>query len=175
MTPWSQDRYIKAYRFAAEAHQGQLLPDSTLPYLVHLTLVAMEVIAALAVETVHNGDLAVQCALLHDVIEDTSLTPDVLLKTFGPAVASGVLALSKDPALPPERRLQDSLRRIREQPKEIWMVKMADRITNLAPPPPSWSDAKIRQYREEARLIHETLGEGSRLLADRLQGRLARY
>jgi len=39
---WSQDTYIKAYRFAAEAHNGQLVPGTTLPYLMHISMVAME-------------------------------------------------------------------------------------------------------------------------------------
>jgi len=47
----------------------------------------------------------------------------------------GVSALSKDEAVPKEKELEDSLHRIREQPAEILMVKLADRITNLQPPP----------------------------------------
>jgi hypothetical protein len=31
--PWSQDLYIKAYQYAAKAHNGQLLPGSELPCL----------------------------------------------------------------------------------------------------------------------------------------------
>ena len=60
---WSQDTYIKAYRFAAEAHNGQLVPGTTLPYIMHVSFVAMEITAALSVEPVNNPDLAVQCAL----------------------------------------------------------------------------------------------------------------
>ena len=57
---WAQDKYIKAYRFAAEAHNGQLVPGTTLPYIVHISLVAMEITAALAVEPVDNPDLAIR-------------------------------------------------------------------------------------------------------------------
>jgi (p)ppGpp synthase/HD superfamily hydrolase len=68
---WSQETYAKAYRFAAEAHNGQLFPGTELPYIMHVSFVSMEVIAALAQEPELDGNLAVQCALLHDVIEDT--------------------------------------------------------------------------------------------------------
>ena len=48
---WSQDIYINAYRFAAEAHwnrkKKQVVPGTDIPYLMHFSLVAMEVIAAL--------------------------------------------------------------------------------------------------------------------------------
>lgn len=42
----SQDIYIRASRFAAEAHNGQLVPGTDLPYMLHINLVAMEVLAA---------------------------------------------------------------------------------------------------------------------------------
>jgi (p)ppGpp synthase/HD superfamily hydrolase len=93
---WSQDAYIRAYRFAAEAHNSQFVPGTTLPYIMHVSYVAMEITAALSVEQVNNPDLAVQCALLHDTIEDTKATYDDVRKRFGTDVADGVLALSKD-------------------------------------------------------------------------------
>ena len=94
---WSQDLYIKAYRFAAVAHNGQLLPGSELPYILHIGLVAMEVIGTLAREPGLDGDLAISCALLHDTLEDTDTTYSQLSETFGSRVADGVAALSKDP------------------------------------------------------------------------------
>jgi len=36
-------------KFAAEAHNGQLVTGSTLPYLMHIGMVAMEITAALSV------------------------------------------------------------------------------------------------------------------------------
>ena len=44
---WDRELYIKACQFAAQAHLGQLIPGSNLPYLLHLNLVSMEIIAAL--------------------------------------------------------------------------------------------------------------------------------
>jgi (p)ppGpp synthase/HD superfamily hydrolase len=137
---WSQDIYINAYRFAAEAHwnskKKQVVPGTDIPYLMHFSLVAMEVIAALEKESGLDENLAVQCALLHDTIEDTEITYDQLVEKFGLAVANGVNALTKDESIganiskEKKKKLQmtDSLERIRKQPKEIWMVKMADRI-----------------------------------------------
>lgn len=166
---------MRALRFAAEAHGAQTVTGTTLPYLWHVTLVTMEVIAALRVEAEHEQELAVQCALLHDVIEDTDRTEDQLRVAFGPAVASGVAALSKDKALPKDDRLPDSLRRIRAQPSEIWMVKLADRIVNLQPPPAHWDARKIAAYRDEAILIHDRLQEASPFLAERLRQKIEAY
>lgn len=172
---WSQELYIKAARFAAQAHAGQLYPGTGLPYLMHLSFVSMEVLGVLNVESGHDGDLAVQCALLHDSIEDTDTTYEQLASTFGINVADGVLALSKDPAIEKSQQLTDSLRRIRSQPTDIWIVKLADRISNLQPPPPHWTNEKIIRYRDEAIEIHTALKDASPILSLRLSKKIANY
>lgn len=172
---WSSELYVASLRFAAERHAGQLVPGSELPYLVHVVSVAAEVVATLADEPFDAPDLAVQCALLHDTLEDTETSFEELSLRFGLGVAEGVRALSKDSTLPKAERMADSLRRIREQPREIWLVKLADRVTNLAPAPPHWTRDKRTKYREEARAIHMALGEASRVLGARLLDKIARY
>ena len=182
MNNWSQDIYTKAYRFAAEAHWNsrlkQTVPGTDIPYLMHFSAVAMEVIAALETESDLDGNLAVQCALLHDVIEDTDTTYKQVVSEFGKKVADGVFALTKDKGLPTKaERMQDSLDRILLQPKEVWMVKLADRISNLQPPPSGWysKENKIIQYREEAIEIHKALQSGNAVLAERLQKKISAY
>jgi len=172
---WLPDEYIRAYRFAAYAHQGESLTGTDLPYIVHVSLVAMEVLAAIQVEPGFDGDLAVQCAILHDVLEDTRVTPAQLSCEFGERIARGVAALTKDRSLEKPRQMGDSLRRIREQPREVWMVKLADRITNLQPPPPTWNESKICEYRCEAVEIHSTLKSASPYLAARLESKIKVY
>ena len=166
---FSQDLYLAALHFAADRHRGQLVPSSERPYVVHVTSVAMEVVAA------GGGDLAVQCALLHDTIEDTATTYDEVAAAFGRAVAEGVRALSKDDRLPKAERMADSLRRIRLQPPDIWMVKLADRITNLQPAPAHWDAAKRTSYRAEAVAIADALAGASAILDARIRLKIAAY
>lgn len=172
---WSQDTYIKAYRFAALAHQGQKVTGTEIPYIQHLSFVSMEVIAALNMEKDHDGNLAVQCAILHDTIEDTATTFEQIKSEFGLPVANGVLALTKSESLPKDIQISDSLQRIKVQPQEIWMVKLADRISNLLPPPHHWTQDKITRYREDAILIYETLKDASPFLASRLASKIEGY
>jgi (p)ppGpp synthase/HD superfamily hydrolase len=172
---WSQDIFIRAFSFATRAHRDQKLFGTEYPYLYHITLVCMEVIAALNMEGDRDGDLAIQCALLHDILEDTDITTEQLRSEFGSDVSEGVEALTKNRSLSRSKRVEDSLQRIVKQPKEVWMVKMADRITNLQSPPPHWDKEKIREYREEALLIYENLREGSLLLAERLKLMIDNY
>jgi (p)ppGpp synthase/HD superfamily hydrolase len=174
---WSQDRYIKAWNFACNAHQGQLLPGSNLAYVNHLGLVAMEAMAAIIhQERIASPDLLVGCALLHDTIEDTDVSYDELLRTFGPEIALGVAALSKNSEIGSKRaQMEESLKRIQQQPQEVWMVKLADRITNLQPPPAHWHEKKMHAYRDEAILIAQTLGEASPYLCNRLWEKIDLY
>ena len=183
MGNWSREKYFKALKFSAEAHKGQLMPETDLPYVVHASLVAMEILAALTAEEVDRPNIAVQCALLHGCLEDTYIIYDDIVSKFGGYVADGVLALSKDGAVGISEdehkrhwlQLEDSLHRIKKQPREIWMVKLADRITNLQPPPSHWSDEKIERYKEGAELIHRELAPASVYLGERLRVKIDSY
>lgn len=172
---WSPDLYLRAVTFAARAHLTQKLPGSELPYLAHVVSVAAEVMQAIAREPLADPDLAVACALLHDTIEDCGVSESTLAAEFGRPVADGVLALSKDPALPKEQAMADSLRRIQQQPREVWFVKLADRINNLKDPPHYWSSAKISAYGAEALVIADALGSASPWLLARLRAKIAAY
>jgi (p)ppGpp synthase/HD superfamily hydrolase len=181
MSLWSPDAWHDAWHFAAEAHHGQLFPGSQLPYVVHVAAVAMEVGNAIARrlqigKPVARPDLAIQVALLHDVVEDTAVSLEQVRERFGDAVAEGVAAVSKDPSVGDKQaQMRDSLARIRAQPTEVWMVKLGDRITNLQAPPHYWTLEKKRAYRAEAGEIHAQLGEACDVLGPRLLDKIAAY
>jgi (p)ppGpp synthase/HD superfamily hydrolase len=83
--------------------------------------------------------------------------------------------LSKNPDLEKSQQLIDSLERIKQQPIEVWMVKLADRISNLQPPPPHWTQEKILRYRDEAIEIHTHLQSASPFLSTRLAAKIQTY
>ena len=92
-TRFSRERVVLLLASARRVCGG-----TELPYLCHPAMVAIEMVAALAHHLDANGDHAVQCALLHDTLEDTKATFEELSERFGVAVADGVLALSKSDA-----------------------------------------------------------------------------
>jgi guanosine-3',5'-bis(diphosphate) 3'-pyrophosphohydrolase len=176
MNTWDQDKYLAAWNFASIIHNGQTLPGSDIPYINHLGLVTMEAIATITNNNIDKPNLLVLCALLHDSIEDTSTTYDDIRNSFGSDIADGVLSLTKNEELPSKaEQMKDSLRRIKLQPIEVWMVKLCDRITNLQPPPKHWDKEKIANYHNEARLILNQLGEASEFLAERLRMKINIY
>lgn len=179
--PFDPDLYKRALDFAARAHGDQRVPGSGFPYVVHVAKVAMEVLAATEDEVGLDRDLAVACALLHDAVEDAPSHQErqerlaAIRAAFGVRVADGVLALTKDDTLPKQARMPDSLARIRAQPREVWLVKLADRITNLEPPPPAWPAEKRRVYHAEAERLLFALRDAGTSLPRRLEAKLAEY
>jgi (p)ppGpp synthase/HD superfamily hydrolase len=180
MSNWSPDVFKEAWNVATRYHQGQTYggpaEGEQIPYLNHIASVVMEIIWALPTDPALDSHLAIQCALLHDLLEDTPATYELVQAQFGTPVADGVLALTKDVLLPTkELQMADSLRRIQLQRKEIWMVKLADRITNLHHPPFYWDNAKILAYQQEARQIYTALHTANAALAERLHLKITQY
>jgi len=173
---WDQDQYIKAWNFASKVHNTQHVPGTDIPYINHIGLVAMEVMAAVSHTKVDNPTLAVQCALLHDTIEDCAVTFEQIQSMFGLQVADGVQALSKNKNVGDKAaQMHDSLQRIKTQSIEIALVKLADRTTNLQPPPHHWTADKCNRYCNEAQLILKQLSHASPYLAKRLADKIANY
>lgn len=174
---FSQEVYLKALKYAAKAHKEQKTPNG-LPYLTHVVSVAMEVIYASEKSNLDEEkvNLAISCALLHDTIEDTSITYDDLYTDFSPAVADGVEALSKDPLLQTKKeQMRDSIEKLMSEPYEVQMVKLADRVSNLGKPPKDWSSEKINAYYQESKFILSCLKNSNVHLSVRLEEKIEDY
>jgi len=175
-----QDYYQKAINFAGLKHADQKIPGSNKSYIVHLSNVAMEIFLA----SQHNHEFhqegfdlqfAVQVALLHDVLEDTSTTFEEIEEVFDVNIARAVLALTKNGKIPPDKQIPDSLTRIKSQPKEVWAVKLADRISNLQKPPAHWDTNKMIDYKKIAGIILLQLRGGNQYLEHRLHQKIMDY
>jgi GTP pyrophosphokinase len=120
----------KAFRFARKYHEGQSR-DSGEPYMVHPVMVA-HILADMRMDAV-----AMQTGLLHDVVEDTSVTVEQVRKEFGEEVArcvDGVTKLTKLDFFSAEDRQAESFRKMLLAMVEdirVIIVKLADRIHNM--------------------------------------------
>jgi len=175
---FSPEIYKKALAFALKAHGEQKTPEG-LPYSFHIVSVALEVINSLTHHSISydEANIAICCALLHDVNEDTTtkVTNSLEIENIE-AIVSGVAALTKDETLPTkDKQMQDSLERLQKEPKCVQMVKLADRITNLAPAPLFWNRAKRKSYVEEAKHILKALKDSNPYLAQKLQIKIDNY
>ena len=173
----TQTLYQEALKFASAKHfeKGQKVPGTNLPYDVHISNVAMEILIAGYNTPDFNIAFAVQVALLHDTIEDTATDFHELENKFGTDIATAVSALSKNEDLPKDSQMLDCLDRIILLQPEVWSVKLADRITNLQPPPSHWDNVKKIKYHKEAQTILDALGKGNAYLASRLAAKIKDY
>ncbi|HWB82921.1 MAG TPA: bifunctional (p)ppGpp synthetase/guanosine-3',5'-bis(diphosphate) 3'-pyrophosphohydrolase [Bryobacteraceae bacterium] len=120
----------KAYRIARQYHEGQTR-DSGEPYMTHPLMVA-HILADMRMDLV-----AMQTGLLHDVVEDTGLTPEQVRKEFGEEVArcvDGVTKLTKLDFFSAEERQAESFRKMllaMVNDIRVILVKLADRIHNM--------------------------------------------
>jgi (p)ppGpp synthase/HD superfamily hydrolase len=169
------DLIQKAWDFAAKKHQDQFYGDK--PYIYHIGAVVNEVYYARPyIPTSDDLYILVPCAILHDTIEDTNTTHQELINEFGYPIADGVLALTKDLSVGNKStQLTDSLDRIVDQPIEIAIVKMADRITNLGEPPYAWDIKKIVSYHKQSIEIYDRLIYANSILAGRLKLKIELY
>lgn len=157
--------------FAFQAHSNHYFPDGR-RYFTHLETVSKLSKQALDHDSSLDEGVLLSTAYLHDTIEDTEATSEDIFKIFGFIIADAVSALTKDKSLPKVEQMDNSLHRIIRMSKEVWVVKMADRIANLSQTlllsDKKWSPEYKEYYRNEAILINYTLGGASPYLSKKL-------
>ena len=120
----------KAFRFASDNHKLQTR-DSGDPYMVHPLMVS-HFLADMRMDLV-----SLETGLLHDVVEDTSVTVEDIRKNFGEDVArcvDGVTKLSKLDFFSAEERQAESFRKMllaMVNDIRVIIVKLADRLHNM--------------------------------------------
>ena len=122
---------MRAYNYAKSAHDGQLRKSGE-PYIIHPVEVAY------IVSTLELDDYAICAALLHDVVEDTSVTLEDIKTEFGPEIAElvdGVTKLGKIISYfdKEEEQVENYRKFFMAMAKDIrvLMIKLADRLHNM--------------------------------------------
>ena len=92
-TQADRDLIIRAYKVAESAHSGQQRASGE-PYVSHCTAVAI-ILAELRVPPA-----VVAAGLLHDTVEDTDITLDVIARDFSDEIAKLVDGVTKLTQLP---------------------------------------------------------------------------
>src|SRR5712672_2392609 len=120
----------KAYDYSLKHHEGQSRASGE-PYLVHPLEVAL-VLAEMKMDPV-----AIAAGLLHDSVEDTSVTIVDIRKEFGEQVAhivEGVTKISKIDFATREEQQAENLRKMMLAMVDdirVVLIKLADRLHNM--------------------------------------------
>ncbi len=139
-------KIIDAILFAAESHAGQLRKDGITPYVNH----PLEVMHLL----VHTGEIndheILIAAVLHDVVEDTSVTAQEITERFGENISKIVLELTDDKSLTKDERKKQQLYSADQLSDSAKLVRISDKICNvydiLYAPPGDWGIERRKDY-----------------------------
>lgn len=135
----------KARRLAREAHGDQQRRGGE-PYMLHVARVAHSV--------ERYGWETQTVAWLHDTIEDTPVTPEVLLEVHGfdPEVVADVMALTRPTGYP----YREYIRELANRPRAA-VVKFYDILDNLGDDPSTGREA---HYREALAYLSQVIPKG---------------
>jgi len=120
----------KAYEFSQQYHAGQSRASGE-PYLIHPLEVAL-VLAEMKLDST-----AIAAGLLHDSVEDTSVTIDQIRQEFGEQVAHIVEGVTKISMIHMAEREQQQAENVRKmllamvEDIRVVLIKLADRLHNM--------------------------------------------
>ncbi|WP_391206638.1 HD domain-containing protein [Psychrobacillus sp. L4] len=116
----------KAINFAAKAHNGQTRKSTDIPYIAHPFAVGM------LLQQFKCSEEVIVAGILHDTLEDTSVTVEELSEHFGDKVTKLVKAASEpDKSLPWKERKQHTINALPNAFIEKIQVITADKLHNL--------------------------------------------
>lgn len=125
----SSTRIQKAYNLAANAHKDQKRVSGE-PYITHPLAVAHILLK------IDTDEATLVAALLHDTVEDTSITLDVIEKEFDKEIAvlvEGLTKITKVESIGLDKQIGNIRKMFLAMSKDIRVIyiKLADRLHNM--------------------------------------------
>lgn len=116
----------EALQTASLAHKNQVRKNTDIPYIAHPVAVGLMLMKA-----GYNDEL-VAAGILHDTVEDTSITLEEIQQQFGPKIAQIVEGCSEpDKSLPWKDRKEHTIDFLKTASEEIRVVVCADKLHNI--------------------------------------------
>ena len=139
---------LDATNYAAEAHCNQRRKGADKrPYVNHCIWVSQAVAAC---GDVHATVHVLCAAMLHDTVEDTSVSDEALRQRFGDTIADLVAEVTDDRTLPKATRKALQVEHAGGISAGACLIKIADKISNVRDlaldPPPDWSRSRVLEY-----------------------------
>ncbi|MUT67277.1 bifunctional (p)ppGpp synthetase/guanosine-3',5'-bis(diphosphate) 3'-pyrophosphohydrolase [Paenibacillus sp. NEAU-GSW1] len=142
-------RIREAYVFAEQAHHGQVRKSGE-PYILHPVAVA-DILVDMQMDV-----LSIIAALLHDVVEDTTVDLETVRSKFGETCAmlvDGLTKLEKIRFRSKEEQQNENYRKMfvaMAQDIRVILIKLADRLHNMR-------TLKFQSEEAQRRIAYETL------------------
>jgi len=120
------NKLFDTVEFSTLAHRGQMRKVTEIPYILHPLRVGQLLIEYGCSEEV------VLAGILHDTLEDTSVTEEDLQEKFGDQVTQLVKGASEpEKSAPWEERKQHTLDFLKSAPLEVVWIICADKLDNI--------------------------------------------
>ncbi|KAA9007723.1 bifunctional (p)ppGpp synthetase/guanosine-3',5'-bis(diphosphate) 3'-pyrophosphohydrolase [Paenibacillus spiritus] len=142
-------RIREAYDFADQAHHGQVRKSGE-PYILHPLAVA-EIVVSMEMDVI-----SIIAALLHDVVEDTTVSLEQIREAFGDTCAmlvDGLTKLERIRFRSKEEQQNENYRKMfiaMAQDIRVIVIKLADRLHNMR-------TLKYQSEESQRRISYETL------------------
>ncbi|MVO99637.1 RelA/SpoT family protein [Paenibacillus lutrae] len=143
------NRIKEAYEFAEQAHHGQVRKSGE-PYILHPLAVA-DILVDMQMDVT-----SIIAALLHDVVEDTTVSLEAVQDKFGPTCAmlvDGLTKLERIKFKTKEEQQNENYRKMlvaMAQDMRVILIKLADRLHNMR-------TLKYQSEESQRRIADETL------------------
>ena len=131
----------RAILFAVKAHSGTERRGKGFPYIVH-PMEAMEIVA-----TMTSDQELLAAAVLHDTVEDTSVTIEEIRQEFGERIATIVenesdkIIENKSEEESWHERKRAAIERLAKSPHDAKIVALGDKLSNMRA---IWRDYKVK-------------------------------
>lgn len=147
--PQDLQRIREAYDFAEKAHENQVRKSGE-PYILHPLAVA-DIVVNMQMDTT-----SIIAALLHDVVEDTTVSLEAIREKFGETCAmlvDGLTKLERIQFRSKEEQQNENYRKMfvaMAQDIRVIVIKLADRLHNMR-------TLKYQSEESQRRIAYETL------------------
>ncbi len=130
LNPLARNKVLQALDFARKGHWGQLRYEG-IPYIIHPIRTALILIEELNIK---EPDV-LSAALLHDIVEDTTITIEEIKNQFGPKISRLVKGLTRirpknETEKEKERNKLKWVQKIGRSNKKIRLIKLCDILDN---------------------------------------------
>lgn len=138
---------LKAAEFAVRAHMQQVRKGTDIPYVIHPLGVGRILAENKCPEE------CIIAGILHDTLEDTDVTYEVLKKEFGAEIANIVKGASEpDKSDSWENRKKHTIEYLKTAPENVRLVACADKLHNL--------QSILKDYHEEGEKLWDRFRRG---------------
>ncbi len=138
--------YETAVALALSAHAGQVRKTDGTPYIIHPLTVAHLV-------SLHtNDEEVIAAAVLHDVLEDTTISTIQVREMLGDRVLQIMLAVTENNDLAWELRKEKYVEQVRAGGEAVWLVSVADKVHNAT--------TLLRELQTKGEIVWQSFNRG---------------